>query len=304
MNSAAWLREYQISRYLRHRSDPELQQRLDDLAANIWSTDTPGNVIAMRDAQQRGKLLRLIADVLFEKAARAGHAQVNFDETALRNESSAGYRPPTLKTSFPSSPGRMSKFGRRNHIADALKIGRLRIAPASSYDDASLNSTQSDKELEHYAVTPNEQLMMKVYGRNANGNEVEIPVQMHELFRYMMVPDFYVWCCGLGYDARLFHEFTADAALIIHDQSAFCERLSRAVSVEHPKSVKREGIVQYYDPHTVRREQLVPIFSKNFRYAYQNEYRLAWNVQDGEPLKPFVVELGPLSDIATMVELA
>lgn len=198
----------------------------------------------------------------------------------------------------------MSKFGRRDHIAYALKFGRLRIAPASSYDDPSLNAAQTDKELEHYAVTPNEQLKMKVHGLNAEGKKVEIPVQKLELFRYMMVPDFHVWCCGLGYDARLFHEFKADAALIIHDNAAFCTRLAETVSRECPKYTKSEGAVQYYDPHTVKREELVPTFSKHFRYAYQNEYRLAWKVPNSEKMEPFFVELGALRDIASIVELA
>jgi len=304
MNPEAWFREYRMLRYLRHRPDADLQQRLNDLAANIWSTDRAGKVIALPDARRRGEFLRLIADVFFEKAERTGQAQIDFDESALRKESSAGYRPPALKTPFPTLPSLMSKFGQCGHLADALSLGRLRIAPASSYDDPSLNPAQKDKELEHYAVTPNEQLKMKVYGRDANGNEMEIPVRKLELFRYMMVPDFYVWCCGLGYDARLFHEFAADAALIIHDQGAFCARLSDAVSRERPEYVRSDGIVQYYDPHTVKREQLVPIFSKHFRYAYQNEYRLTWKVPAGEKLKPFFVELGPLTDIAIMVELA
>jgi hypothetical protein len=55
--------------------------------------------------------------------------------------------------------------------------------------------------------------------------------------------------------------------------------------------------------YNIRRDQLVPIFSKNFRYLYQNEYRFAWIVTAEDALKPFLVELGPLNDIAEMLEL-
>lgn len=59
----------------------------------------------------------------------------------------------------------------------------------------------------------------------------------------------------------------------------------------------------YYDPYTT--PQIVPIFNKNFRYLYQNEYRFAWTVPEGErSLKEFFVELGPLHDIAEFLELA
>jgi hypothetical protein len=108
----------------------------------------------------------------------------------------------------------------------AFDRGVLRIAPASSYDDPSLNPAQADKELEHTTITPNKQLMFTLYGPDSKGNEVEIPVRKKEFFRYMMVPDFYVWCCGLGYDARLFQEFHAEAAA----SNQLCSALTATVS--------------------------------------------------------------------------
>ena len=62
--------------------------------------------------------------------------------------------------------------------------------------------------------------------------------------------------------------------------------------------------LKYYDPYTIEKKQLVPIFSKNFSYMYQNEYRFAWTIPKVEPLSPFFVELGPLDDIADMLEIA
>ena len=95
-----------------------------------------------------------------------------------------------------------------------------------------------------------------------------------------------------------------DAALIIHDPKTFRARLAAAVNQKHPRAILKESPLRYYDPYTIRRDQLVPIFSKNFRYTYQNEYRMSWIVQDSEPLQPFFVELGALADLASVVELA
>jgi hypothetical protein len=240
---------------------------------------------------------------MLEQMERAKIPNCDFDERALREASAASYRRPQLKTPFAGSPVCFAKFGKREHIADALN-GALRIAPASSFDDPSLNPAQIDKELEHTTITPNEHLMFKLYGRDAEGNEVELRVQKKEFFRYMMVPDFYVWCCGLGYDARLFHEFQAEAVLVIRCKDAFRARLSAAVARVLPEGSMTDGPLRYYDPYTIRREQLVPIFSKHFRYLYQNEYRFAWTVPKGEPLNPIFVELGPLHDIAEFLELA
>lgn len=166
----------------------------------------------------------------------------------------------------------------------------------------SLNSAQADKELEHLTVTPNEQLMMKFYTTGTDGTEEEVPAHKKELFRYRTVSDFYVWCCGLGYDARLFYEFQADAVLMIRDRNAFRARLAEAVARQLPASHVTDGGLSYYDPYLVRREHLIPIFSKHFRYMYQNEYRFAWTVAGGEPLKPFFVELGALHGIADILD--
>lgn len=107
----------------------------------------------------------------------------------------------------------------------------------------------------------------------------------------------------LGYDARLC-DFQADAVLVIREMNIFRSRLAAAVAQRLTMSRLTHGPLMYYDPYTVTREQLVPIFSKHFRYAYQNEYRFAWTAATNDPAKPFFVELGPLHDIAELLDLA
>ncbi|TCM51030.1 hypothetical protein C8J36_11037 [Rhizobium sp. PP-F2F-G48] len=302
MEPETWRYEYERTRYLREVHDVVLKRRFDDLAANLWSTDAAGNVTPPRSSESRQGLLRLLLHTELEQMGRGGEDARDFSEQALRDASAAGYVPPRLKSPFTGSPACYAKFGKRDHIRAAYERGALRIMPASSYDDPSLNSAQADKELEHATVTPNEHLMFKLYGLNAEGKEVEVPVQKKELFRYMMVPDFYVWCCGLSYDARLFHEFEAEAVLVVRDQEAFSSRVRDAVKAKVPSGEVIDGPLSYYDPYTIRRDQLIPIFSKNLRYLYQNEYRFAWTMPAGSALEPFFIEIGPMSDIAEFYE--
>ncbi|MFT0891022.1 hypothetical protein [Pseudochelatococcus sp. G4_1912] len=299
-----WRSEYERDRYLREMPDATLRGRFDILTGNLWSTDAAGNVTPPRSDQNRRELLRLILHTMLEQMEREGASVRDFSERALREAASAFYNPPRLRIPFTGSPSCFAKFGKRAHIHDAFERGILRIAPAAAYNDPSLNAAQVDKELEHYCVTPNEHLMFQLHGLNAEGEKVEIPVQRKELFRYMIVRNFYVWCCGFGYDARLFHDFEAEAALVILDKDAFRKRLSAEVEKQLPTSQWIDGPLQYYDPYTIQREQLTPIFSKNMRYLYQNEYRFAWTMPEGATLAPFFVELGPLDDIAEFLELA
>lgn len=227
-----------------------------------------------------------------------------FNERELRETASASYTPPRLRTPFTGSPSCFAKFGKRAHMRDAFEKGTLCIAPAAAYNDPSLNAAQADNELEHSSVTPNEHLKCRLFGLNAAGEEVEIPAQQKELFRYMLVRNFYVWCCSAGYDTRLFHDFEADAMLVVHDKEAFRARLSAAVEKQLPAAKGIEVPLKYYDPYTTRREQLTPIFNKNIRYLCQNEYRFAWTMPEDSTLASFFVELGPLDDIAECLELA
>lgn len=229
---------------------------------------------------------------------------ISFDEEALRRAASVAYQPPKLMTPFVGSPSGFAKFGKRQHIRRTLEEGVLRVAPAISFNDPSLNNAQRDDELLHWAVTPNEALVMRLIGLDEHGNEVEVPVEKGELFRGMSVPDFYVWCCGFGYDARLFHEFQAEAVIVIRNMDEFRSRFSAAMQRVLPGSTMKYGPLSYYDPYITRREQLTPIFSKNFRYLHQNEYRFAWLPSNGQQTTdPLFPALGPLSDIAEYYEV-
>lgn len=304
MSVQGWIQEYDASRYLRKQTDDVLKRRYEALTSNLWSTDVAGNVMPPRNPQHREAILRLVVHVLCEQRNRAGDPTLVLDEAAIRQAASTAYRRPKLTTSFIGSPSGFAKFGKREHIRRTYEEGVLRVAPASGFNDPSLNSAQRDDELLHWAVTPNQQLMMRVIGLDEHGNEVEVPVEKGELFRGMTVPDFYVWCCGFGYDARLFHEFQADAVIVIRDMDQFQSRFSAAMQTVLPGWTMKDGPLTYYDPYNVRREELTPVFSKNLRYLHQNEYRFAWSSPLGEKTsKPLFPVLGRLSDIAEYYEI-
>ncbi|MBK1625509.1 hypothetical protein CKO32_18300 [Afifella marina DSM 2698] len=298
-----WRAEYERERYLRELPDVALKTRFDALIRNLWSTDAAGNVTPPRSFENRRGLLRLILHTMLEQMERAKLIFRDFDERELREVASADYLPPRLRSPFTGSPSCFAKFGKRPHIRAAFERGILRITPAAAYDDPSLNAAQADKELEHFSVTPNEHLMVRLYGLNAELEEVERPVHCKELFRTLMTRNFYVWCCSLGYDARLFQPFEAEAVLVVRNKEAFRARLHEAVKKQLPEAKSIDRPIQYYDNYTADYSQIIPIFSKNIRYLYQNEYRFAWLVPEGSSLSTFFVELGPLDGIAEIYEV-
>jgi hypothetical protein len=302
---STWRGEYERNRYLQNAPHEFLDERLKGISANLWSTDKDGNVTQPRRPDVRHSLLGLAHHIILEKLERGLPTPWIFDEKALRDAGVGSYVPPKLTSPFIGGVSGFARYGKRDHIKASFERGVFQIAAASSLLNPSLNPAQADHELEHAVVTPNDHLLMRLYGKDAAGNEVEIPHTPLQLFRYMQVPDFYVWCCGLSYDARMFHDFEAEALLMIRDKDAFTARFIAAVMAAKPALAPRHGPCVYYDPYKVRREQLTPMYSKNLRYLYQNEYRFIWTVPPGTTdLPTFLVELGPLADIAEFYELA
>jgi hypothetical protein len=212
---------YSQVRYLRHVHDDLLNNRADDIAGNFWTTDAAGAVAKLTDAVRCEFFYRLHIELEEERRIRSAGTVIDFDEPRVRATASAIYTPTRLASATPTlANDGFVRFGKFAHLESALTPGRFRIAPASGYNDPSLNAAQVDNELQHMAITPNEHMAFKIYGKKTlNGPEEEIPVQRLQLFRYMDVPPFYVLCLSSRFDFRMFHDFEADAALVIHSPS-------------------------------------------------------------------------------------
>ena len=298
---STWLAAYNASQYLRHLPDEPLIERRRQIAHNMWTTTRDGLVTGLSNQHYRLLLIRRYFETLYEAARRADDSPVSFDERAIRIEASSSYQPPVLDRPIDFDLPCFTKFGGREHIEAAHSGGHLRIAPASSYDDPSLNSAQADRELEHFSRTPNRQLAFRMHGTDLDGNLLPPVTEGLELFEYMMVPDYFVFCCAMGFDYRLFHDFEAESVLVIHDQLEFARRLNDAVGRHVGIAGQQSQELEYYDPYNVDRSQLRAGISKQFSYLYQNEFRFIWRVEpDDAPLSPFMVELGSIEDISSV----
>jgi hypothetical protein len=192
--------EYAQRRYLENAALGLLDIREKDLVANTWTTYGDGRVRAITDPARRQFFFTKIIELEVERNLRAGSGDIHFDEAAIRHIASCEYKPirPRTPPSLPSSPF-LVRYSKKGYIEDALNNGVIKINPATTYADPSLNSAQYDEELRHFAVTPHERVPLKLFGKyTLDGPECEIPHRPLELFRYMEVPNFYVICCAAG----------------------------------------------------------------------------------------------------------
>lgn len=197
--------------------------------------------------------------------------------------------------------GDLVKMGQKEHIKDAMNHGRFRIGPAASYADASLNPAIQDDELSITSVTSGHSATIHAFDPATGKTGKQIPTIGEITYSRVMKENFYVMCMTAGYTPRLVDDFNYDAMLTIRNVNRFLLRIERAAKKVRPNLRMAGNLVQYYDPYKLKPDQLDPFFAKNFRFTYQQEYRLVWH-SPGLPLdcEPFFVEIGQMKDIATI----
>lgn len=209
---------------------------------------------------------------------------------------------PLIKPKHANAADFIVRYGEMPHLREMFEIGKVRIAPASSYNDGGLDNARRDNELKK--------------SRYSDGAKVSItlpdgstgkPIGAVEYAK--TASDYYALCTSLEHDPRLRRDFPnkdgkwADACLIVGDLTAFAARLAGTVAHSLPGWQFSHLPIKYYDALQRDQDQVFSAqFSKELRFAYQREYRFIWTKPPNVPLEPcFFVEIGALNDIATLV---
>jgi hypothetical protein len=295
-----WRREYEADPYLHHLTVEELEARGAAIRTNSMFADRE----ALPHELDEREWLELDAHLCYEYERRAlprGAGSVIAARLAawpridVARDAFRRYSGPT---------GQLFKFGERKYLEPMLRDGHIRIFPAAKYLDASLTAAQQDDELTRRLLL--DATNAQVLHTGADG--VQRPLQAIGTFEVTASAgtNFYVWCVTTTPDPRLFDDFGADACLVIHDGHTFIEGLLAAMQVARPDFVPGHKLVHYYDPVRGWDAVLSPR-EKDFRYAYQREYRFLWDPPfprvESLALAPVDLRLGSLEDVASLVTL-
>jgi hypothetical protein len=136
------------------------------------------------------------------------------------------------------------KYGRREHLAELVGRGAVRISLASTYADPSLNPAIRDDELKFSVhFPPGTVLRMQM----DSGEYDDIP-GIHGLLTHTReCGDYYVFCASSEFDPRLFDTFDSryDACVLIHDWEALVNAIK---SRPAPAKQLSAGSTVYLDP--------------------------------------------------------
>ncbi len=323
---AIFRRQYHLDPYLSGIGEGEIRHRLSAIADNLvrydqrgaprllledegllyWQKKAEEIVEELRD--RGGRLFEDSRDLPGGKALRISHD--------LRRKRDYECYAPWDRVPWPwKRPGHcLFKFGKRTHLSDALEMGKLQVSPAASYADPSLSAARHDDGELKLVLRPSK-TGFPILVRSTPSGKTLFDTSDHSRGPLTIElggdQDYYVWCCTKIYEPRLYIEFQADACLVIHDHREFGNRLGAAVAAKASHlSHMIAGDVEYYDPlkpdDSLKQicESAISIFLyKEFRFAYQAEYRFVWPLFGTERIFPLDVELGSLKDICELLAI-
>lgn len=299
-----WRHEYLRDPYLLGTTDERLAARFRDIFVN--QTELGDNALIGVLSPDTSDFTRKFTHLLEEYAARGGEppaAVIAAARAPLLRYFENG--PPIAVKIFDGyqTPPRpfVVKYGRREFLEPMLHQGRIRICPASYYNDDAHNAAVRDDEISRVFCFP-------TYEERLKGME-HVPIQSHripieddDIVLPVMMKDYFLLslCDDIYY--RMPTDFDADAALIIRDPDRFVQRVISAFLLHRPRWEPVFGPVTYYDPYRDYFAFRTPEMAKPFGYAYQREYRIAFRSRQliTTTLEPEFLEIGSMTDFAEL----
>lgn len=296
--------QYRAKRYLQHLSLKDLIQRTRDVLTVYCVLNEQGK-IGLRPINGEGEywatlFLHIMTEMDLRKATFPDRFLVG---AALVTPTWPEIpKPVGAIKNIKLSGDYLVKYGEQRYLRPMFERGRLRIAPAASYNDLSLNQARKDSELEVSILLDPSETKIELVNQHTLESERTIEALGNITATIDYPSNYYVYCLSMAYDTRLFDDFEADCCVIIHHPLRFVEKLYEEFSQRFSGWTGRATGVVYYDPLMIDQMPLSVFFHKHFRYAYQKEYRIVLLPPESEEaFEPFFVELGSLEEYCDLV---
>ncbi|HET7552697.1 MAG TPA: hypothetical protein VFK04_15500 [Gemmatimonadaceae bacterium] len=289
--------------YLLQLTDDQLMRRMEDILANVHVINERGLISLDSSDPTLRYWMSLTNDIAAEMARRHGPYPAGWHGQMIDGGNLPGSlardREPRAKVLRPAAALPATyfvKYGELRYLEAALREGKLRIAPASRYNDPSLNPAIRDDELT-IDIAYDPYVPFNPYPPGT----VLLPPSRVPL-RKQLNTNYYVYCIASTLSMRLLYDFGAEACIVFRDPNEFLARLCTAMRKCVPGWRCTVGDVSYLDPLQVNPSEVDVLMGKHFRYAYQREVRVAWlPPAPTRQLEPLFLSVGSLEDIAELI---
>lgn len=288
-----WRHYYRQNRDLDHLSPEELSERLHDCINNIRTRTERGKLGLLDVKEPHGETWATLFTEILEECVLRGYPYPGpISIAAHRSSLDHAFDPipdiePVLKKYNLRPKSYLLKFGDSTWLSKSYEKGKFRVASASYYDRDEHNHARKDKEQRRF-FRLNPKSPHYIEGQSS----VSSPT------------DYLLFCLSAAYSSRLFGDFNSDACLVIFNPHIFLNKIIRTAKQRLPDWKIEYFPVTYFDPVRVSPHEIVIPKFKPFRHAYQNEMRIVCMPPvTTARLEPVEIEMGSLSDCATLVDL-
>lgn len=198
-----------------------------------------------------------------------------------------------VRPAHPNAGNVLFRYDQRRFIELIANEGIIRIRPASGFMTLENDGARQDDECKKKAFLPG------THTRITTKEGIVIPI-LGDVEETVSMPDYYTFCMACDWDNDLFADFDgADSCIIIKDVEEFARRIKHAAAKQLPNWYFHHNPIHYFDPYErIRNEYFDARMCKDFRFAYQREYRFLWFSQNDEVADNFkFLSLGNLRDL-------
>ncbi len=275
-------------------TERDLENRYRDILRNMRFYCGPEcDVIPITSCQSSWYWLRKEHHTRLEFACR------DIDSPALNHQSTTisalGTDDPTMDGR--EKTGNIFRYGKREFMRKMVVQGKIRLSPAEIYERNEHNDARRDDELQKHSYKPG----LYTTITHESGQAIKV---VGDVRRTVEGLPYHLVCFSCLWHPELFDEFEADTCVIVTDTTEFARRLEASGVSVFPEANFFHGSVAYFDPYEHgENDYFVSALSKDFRFAYQKEYRILWSQMNTTPLKGYqCVDIGPANDIMKMYD--
>lgn len=200
-----------------------------------------------------------------------------------------------MRPKSPNACDMLFKSCKSVYIESLIDRGNLRITAASEFDKLEKDKARKDNELSKDVFITGNSLKVTMQ------DGIQRPI-LGSLKSTTSCNDYYIFCTSCDWDQALVNEF-GGACAVIKNVEEFAKRLNCAAQEILDGWHFFHNPIEYYDPYETHISQdiITPCY-KDFRFAYQREYRFLWQHTGGaEAFGFFDLNLGCIKDIAERI---
>ena len=287
-----WDLEYVPHRYLSGMTDSALQDRYRAIIRNMRSyTEPERDRIPIISYQSSWYWFRKEYQTRLEFALREIEQPTLNHECQNTNESGAAHG------KVPNGTKNIFRYGKREYMRQMVEQGKVRFSPAEFYEGEENNEARRDDERQKHSYMPGRYTTFT----HQSGQRLKVKGDVR---RTIGGPKYHLISFSCIWNADLLEDFQADTCVVVTDPAEFAKRLQEAGRSVFPGWYFLDCPVQYFDPYErIKNEAYDSAMSKDFQFAYQNEYRIIWSQMTAAPVDGFqFVDIGPAQDIMKMYD--